>query len=120
MANERVIRHQDMTEKQFQRRVTDTAKTYGWLFHHCRPAYDHGQFRTPIEGHRGFPDLVLVHPLRGVVIFAELKTDRGETTDQQDRWLGALALCHGVRTRTWRPKHWETVLAELSGKDAHG
>ncbi len=78
-----------MTEKEFQQRVVLLAKAHGWLVHHARPARTaNGEWRTPIMGDVGFPDLVLAR--RGVVVFAELKSDKGRLTKEQDVWLDAL------------------------------
>lgn len=105
------VKQPELSEKEWQGRVVGAAQLYGWMFHHCRPAWDGGTFRTPIQGNAGFPDLVLSR--KGVIIFAELKSNSGSTTDLQDRWLGDLAQCRGVLVRTWRPKHWASVLDDL-------
>ena len=63
-----------VNERQFQAAVIELAKWQGWKVFHPLPAQnDRGQWRTATQGDIGFPDLVLVHPERGV-IFAELKT----------------------------------------------
>lgn len=60
----------------------DAATWAGWRVHHCRPARDrHDHYRTAIQGHAGFPDLVLVHRRVGV-FFRELKAHTVLTEDQ--------------------------------------
>ena len=40
---------------------------------------------------RGFPDLVMPTPDGGLAI--EMKSDTGQTTDEQDAWLAYLRVC---------------------------
>jgi hypothetical protein len=100
-----------MSEAQFQRRVIETAKWYGWLVHHSRPARNSdGSWSTPIDGDPGLPDLVLARD--GVVLLVELKKDKGRPSKGQLKWLAAL----GVHGRLWRPANWDEALAELSAQ----
>ena len=65
-----------MTEREFQRAVVELARLMGWRVHHTRPALTRaGEWRTPIQGDAGFPDLVLCRPPR--LILAELKRNAG-------------------------------------------
>jgi len=91
-----------VTEAQFLRQVLDLARIYRWMTYH--PALSKWS-------ERGWPDLALVRPPR--VILAELKTDRGRTTEHQDRWLGALRACPGVETYLWRPADFHAIAATL-------
>ena len=81
-----------LAEKDFQSQVIALAKGEGWLTYHV---YDSRRSEA------GFPDLVLAHPERGV-IFAELKTDSGNTTDAQDLWFFTLE-SGGAEVYVWRP-----------------
>jgi hypothetical protein len=68
----------------------------------------------------GFPDLTMVHPQRNVLIFAELKTEKGRITQEQGLWGEALRRVEEasggvVRYRLWRPSHWEEIVEELGG-----
>lgn len=101
-----------LTEAQFQQRVVDLAKLTGWHCVHYRPAWQAGKFRTPLTGDRGAPDLILAR--RGVVLLAELKTDRGRLSPEQKAWLAAL----GPYGRVWRPRDWPAIVAELTARDA--
>jgi hypothetical protein len=97
-----------LTEAQFQQRIVDLAKLTGWHCVHYRPAWQGGKWRTPMTGHAGAPDLILAR--RGVVILAELKTDRGRLSVEQDAWIDAL----GEHARVWRPDDWDDIAAELA------
>jgi hypothetical protein len=101
-----------LSEDDLKARVIDTAKLNGWRVHHGRPARTHAGWRTAVEGHAGLPDLVLARD--GVVILAELKSQRGQPTDDQARWLAAA----GVHARLWRPADWPDILAQLSAPRA--
>lgn len=101
-----------MTEREFQSQVIQLASMYGWRVCHFRPArMAGGEWRTPIEGHPGFPDLVLARS--GRVIFAELKLDGQEPTFDQQRWLCAL----GQQAVVWRPVEWTRIVAAVRGVD---
>ena len=79
-----------MTESDLQQNVVDLAHACGWLVHHTRPAMKRdGTWRTPVQGDKGFPDLVLAR--RGKIIFLELKSQRGQPTNEQLEWLNRLA-----------------------------
>lgn len=57
--------------------------------------------KLKIEGERGFPDRTLLFP-GGLALFVELKTPRGKTSKQQDKWIARLRelgfVCEVVRT----------------------
>lgn len=70
----------------------------------------------------GFPDLVLVHPRKRKIIFAELKRDGEYPTTEQRLWLAALstieeACPHNVTVALWRPADWPEIVHELGGFD---
>lgn len=90
-----------ITEKDWQARILDIARMYGWATYH------------PFDSRRstpGWPDLTLVKPPR--LIFAELKTERGRLTPQQRDWLTWLDAC-GQTVTVWRPSHMAQVVAVL-------
>ena len=74
---------------------------------HARPARTAGGWRTPVQGDKGAPDLLLARG--GQVILAELKRDGKNPTADQVAWLNAI----GATARLWRPADWMDVLAEL-------
>jgi len=109
-----------MTEAEFQRQVIQLAALRGWLVHHARPARVRVKgvetYRTPVQGHKGFPDLVLAR--RGRVLLVELKASKGKLSPEQMFWRQALT--GGVQPEeysgwhVWRPYDWaeiERVLA---------
>lgn len=103
-----------MTEAEWQGKVVDAARWGAWRVAHFRPGL------TADGGHRthvaydaaGFPDLVLVHDRRRMVLFRELKTATGRVTAAQKAWHEALELA-GANVAVWRPKDWPTVAFEL-------
>lgn len=60
-----------------------------------------------MQGHEGFPDLVLARD--GVVIFAELKTDKGRLGPGQKEWAEEI----GAQYRLWRPKDMPQIIETL-------
>lgn len=111
-------------ETPFLNTIVELAGWRGWLIHHCRPARVGGnedddswrtfltgkpqkqKWRTPIQGHKGFPDLFMLR--RNRAILAELKSARGKTTEEQDAWLlGAKAA--QIEAYVWRPKDMDEI-----------
>jgi hypothetical protein len=107
---------QRMTESQFQATVIDMAQRGGWLVAHFRPAQNaRGDWRTPVAGDgKGFPDLVLVHHGRGLLLFRELKTQTGRLSGEQVDWLNALRAA-GQNVKVWRPSDFPAIEALLLG-----
>ncbi len=89
-------------EKEFQKHVLALAEEYGWTYRY------HSYFSDRSE--RGFPDVMLLRPDRGEMIFAELKTMNGRLGTVQQEWLDALHACAGdnVRVYVWRPCCWNS------------
>lgn len=101
-----------MNEAAFQRRVVDAAKLYGWRCCHTRKAMVRaGQVATPTSV-PGWPDLVLWHETHAVVLFVELKADKGYLSAQQRDVLASLSNA-GASIAIWRPRDWPHVLAVL-------
>ncbi len=94
-----------ITEKQFMQQVIDLARLCGWLVYH------------PFDSRRsaaGFPDLVMV---RGqIVIFAELKTERGRLSTAQANWLDRLIGARGTGVFCWRPSDWPEIERVLTAR----
>ena len=93
-----------MTEKAFQNWVLTVAYLNRWRVYHTHDS------RRSVPG---FPDLVLVKGKQ--LIFAELKTKRGNLSTPQKEWLDALRLT-GVTAEVWRPQGETAILALLEGK----
>lgn len=105
------------TEAEFQAAVIDLARLSGWLVHHTRPARTADGWRTPIQGDKGFPDLVLVHERTGRQLLVELKSETGRLSEDQLRWGRALmAGCGPNNYRVWRPSDWDELARELRGR----
>ena len=93
-----------MTEQGFQNEVTSIADKNGWLwFHH---PYEDGPVRS------GWPDLVLVHPRRKLLLFRELKRERGPLTREQSEFLYALQAV-GADAKIWKPNDWDEIVKVL-------
>lgn len=110
-----------ISEAELQQAVIDTARTLGWRVAHFRPAQTRHGWRTPVAADgKGFPDLVLVHRERGRLIFAEMKSDKGRTTPEQDAWLAGLQAVAElvpdvVSVHVWTPADWpERIVETLS------
>lgn len=98
----------DLLEADFQRIIVSVAQYFGWMVTHFRAAMNQsGRWSTPMQGDKGFPDTVLARD--GVVIFAELKTNKGRVSAEQRSWLNHL----GEQGRLWRPRDWSLILEEL-------
>ena len=88
----------DMSEKDFQAWVVGLAESRGWLVYH---PFDSRKSR------QGYPDLTMVR--LGRILFAELKTESGEPTEDQKLWLGELERHQAVEVYLWRPGDWQTI-----------
>jgi hypothetical protein len=103
----------DASERLFQDKVEQIAKMNGWLIFHASPHMVRpGVWRS--DG-KGFPDLCLCHPSRGL-IFAELKSQEGRLSHEQKLWAEAL-LNAGVEHYVWRPNQLDLIAMRL-GKAA--
>lgn len=98
-----------ISEKDFQLKIIEVAKVLGWRVVHFREArLANGRVLTPLQGHAGFPDLVLAKA--GTVIVAELKSQHGYVSLDQRAWLSHL----GEYGRLWRPSDWDAIYKELT------
>lgn len=97
-----------MSEADLMRAVTDLAEILGWSWAHFRPAQTARGWRTPVSGPlgKGFPDLVLVRPRDGRLLFVELKGAAGKPTPEQD--VVHKALSTAAQTYLWRPWHLDS------------
>jgi hypothetical protein len=93
-----------MTERELQGAVIAVGRLLGWRTAHFRTALSQsGKWHTPVGGDgKGWPDLVLC---RDRIVFAELKAQRGTTSDEQKDWLAALSNA-GAEVYVWRPADW--------------
>ena len=101
------------TEGALLQQVTELARVYGWRFCHFRPGLTGRGWRTALTGDAGFPDLVLVSADRGRCIFAELKSDTGKATQEQQAWLLELTAA-GLEVYLWRPDDLDKIADTLA------
>lgn len=94
----------DITEKQFESQIKDLAKLYGWLYYHT--------WRS-IHSQAGFPDCVMARGFR--LIFAELKSEKGKVSPEQQKWLDVLSNVGNldVQTYLWRPSDFNSIVEVL-------
>ena len=95
-----------VTESHLLEAVAAFAVVRGWLVHHDRPARTKDGWRTAMQGHQGFPDLVLVRG--GRLIFVELKAEKGRVSSTQERWIAELRTT-GSLVCVWRPSDWPEI-----------
>lgn len=96
-----------LTEKDLQSLVIDLARLYKWKTYHT---FDSRRSAS------GFPDLVMVHPVRGV-IFVELKREDGKVSAKQQEWIDALRVALQLAF-VWRPSSWPEIVRVLTGQTA--
>jgi hypothetical protein len=105
-----------MREDDLVRAIINALTRTGWRACHFRPAQTAGGWRTAVQGHTGFPDIIAVHPQRGVLVI-ECKSERGQLTDEQiarrqwfeaveDRYPGA------IEYRLVRPDDWQSGMLD--------
>jgi hypothetical protein len=90
------------TEAKFQAHVIKFA---------CRMGWTHFHVMDPFRSVAGFPDLCLARPPR--LIFAELKTETGEETAEQAKWLELFRRCD-VESHLWRPSMIDEIVRILT------
>lgn len=95
------------SEDDLQTMVLQTAALCGWRFCHFRPARTAQGWRTPVQGHRGFPDVALAKDGRFLAV--ELKGPKGKPSPDQLLWLAAL----GDHGRLWRPTNEDEIKETL-------
>jgi hypothetical protein len=89
-------------EKHLQSKVLELARLCRWRAFHPW---------SSLHSASGWPDLSLVRG--GRLIFAELKSERGNVTAEQRMWLDELALVPGVRCFVWKPSDWSAIVRVL-------
>ncbi len=105
-----------ISERDLQNAIVDAAHLYGYLVFHTRPALSAKGWRTPVQyDGKGFVDLVLVGADR--IIFAEIKSEKGKLSREQEHWLEGLskvaAVTDRVRVCVWTPADWPERVLEV-------
>jgi len=104
-----------MKEQELLNAVIELAHLYGWLVAHFRPAQTMHGWRTAVSADgAGFPDCVMVHKESGRVIYAELKSEEGKVSPEQQIWLETLAGCPRNEVYLWRPSDLDEIAKVLS------
>lgn len=100
-----------LTEREWQRQVTELAELLGYQWAHFRPAKTSKGWRTPVSGPlgAGFPDLVLVRGDR--LLLAELKAEGARLSPDQRAVHASLA--PAVELHTWMPSDLPAVIEVL-------
>ncbi len=98
------------TEAQFQTEIITVADQLGWMYYHT-----HNSKHSP----SGWPDLVLLHPVRRKLIIWELKSRKGKATLAQIAWINGLRSV-GINAAVKWPVDWadESIQRELRGVPA--
>ena len=116
MTTARDIMDRATSERDWMNTVIEYARTKSWCVAHFRsvPIQTRSgvHYATPVQADGGgFPDLILVRG--GRVIAAELKSEKGKLSPEQQAWLDAFdeAL---VEDYCWRPSDWPTVQKVLT------
>ena len=91
-----------MTEKELRQSIVRAAKELGWRVYFSW---------TSIHSPKGFPDLCMVRGNR--LLFAELKTDRGKMTPEQESWGIDLSASGRAEWYLWRPADLENAYGIL-------
>jgi hypothetical protein len=91
-------------ERDFQATLIAYAQLAGWTIYHT---YDSRRSEA------GFPDLTMVRGVR--LIFAELKSHKGNLTPEQASWLQQLSGVPSVEAYVWRPLDWPEIERVLRG-----
>ena len=96
---------ESMSEEDLQKNIIAMAKQFGWLIHSERPALTkEGQWRTPIQGDKGFYDLILKRytPNRGYETLEwELKSEKGKLSEAQEAWFAVSPSTEVIRPSDW-------------------
>ena len=102
-------------EDQLLRRILKEAKQTGWITHHTRAAWTSKGYRTPIQGDKGFVDIVLVREgqYANDLLFIEVKSSIGKLSIEQTLWKTLLEKTL-VEYYIWRPSDWEVIKARLA------
>jgi len=103
-----------MNEAELTTLVIEMAQTFHWQVHHQRPGrMADGRWRSSIQGHKGFFDLVLARNWRMHII--ELKSEAGRLRPEQKLWLADMGPEPITTTGVWRPSDLDAIEEVLRG-----
>lgn len=104
----------ELSEKQYQKMITDLATLYGWKWVHfsdSRAVNKRGQAFGDKQS-AGWPDLFLIRPPEIVVIECK-KELGGDPRENQQEWLDLFTAC-GIDAYCSRPSTFEVVQERLT------
>jgi hypothetical protein len=96
-------------ESVFSWRVQAEAAKHGWRWLSVTDA------RRLNPESKGWPDLVLAHPMSPIVHAWELKAEDGRVSTEQRAWLSDLE-SRELRTSVLRPSDWERIERMLEAR----
>lgn len=100
--------------------MIDLAHALGWIVAHFRAAKTERGWRTPVQADgNGFPDLVMSSWRQGRVVYAELKSNNGKLSPEQQMWISHLEHA-GQEAYTWRPCDWDQIVRILQSVGNRG
>lgn len=102
-----------VSEREWQSTVLELARSLGWRSMHVRTSRGKNGHATTTSV-VGWPDLVLWSETQRRVLFAELKSETGQLSDQQDAVLASLRAA-GQEVAVWRPADFDAAVAVLRG-----
>jgi hypothetical protein len=112
-AQYRLVQAKDMTEvPALTGQMVNLCRLTGWRVHHGRPGRTADSWRTAIQGHPGFPDVIAVHRVVPVAVAAELKryvngeSPRERPDAAQRVWLDLWARLPAVYSVCWTTLDW--------------
>lgn len=103
------------TEAEHQAQVIELAHLLGWHHLHVRRSIGKGRTWVTATNVIGWPDLVLFRPAddgQQHLIFAELKSERGKLTPEQEQVLDDLRRS-GCEVHVWRPSDMDAIAKRL-------
>lgn len=99
-------------ESEYEDTIIQAASTLGYRVHVERKARTKDGFRTPIKGHPGWPDIVIVG--YGRAWFIELKRKPNKPTDDQYAWLEALLQAGVSAFVAYVPEQLQAIIDDLT------
>lgn len=103
------------TEAEHQAQVIELAHMLGWHHLHVRRSIGKGRTWVTATNIVGWPDLVLFRPAddgQQHLIFAELKSESGKLTPEQEQVLDDLRRS-GCEVHVWRPSDMDAIAKRL-------
>lgn len=97
-----------LSEAEFQAQLLELAHLLGWRHNFTRRSIGKGRKWTTATSCIGWPDLTLWSERRHRLVLAELKSDTGRVTTEQQEVLASLRTA-GVEAYLWRPGDWDEI-----------